>query len=88
MATHVTATELGRSLSEILSRVQFRGESFTIERNGDTIAVLRPATTGGPTWRDLAAALDGKLTRDGSFADDLEAVQREQPKAEAPDWPS
>lgn len=88
MATRITATELSRRLSDVLSRVQYRGESFVIERNGDPIGVLRPAGPIGPTWRDLAAALEGRLTADESFADDLAVVQRDQPDAETPAWPS
>ncbi len=89
METRITATELAKSLSDILNRVRYRGERFLIERGGEPVATLSPARpTQGITLRELAARLaDIPLPGDG-FADDLEAIQQSQPKAPAPSWPS
>jgi antitoxin (DNA-binding transcriptional repressor) of toxin-antitoxin stability system len=43
MATKITATELARNLSDILNRVRYKGEEFTVERNGEVMAELKPA---------------------------------------------
>ena len=42
METTITATELSRSLSDILSRVRYKGETFIVERNGVPVATLAP----------------------------------------------
>lgn len=81
MASRITATELARTLSEILRRVADHHERFTIEQNGVPIATLAPvaATIRPVTMAELAARLgDLRLPGDG-FADDLEAIQAAQP---------
>ena len=65
MNTTITATELGKNLSDVLNRVRYRGERFTVARNGEPIAVLEPADVPSRiTLRDLAAQIgDGRLAR-------------------------
>ncbi len=89
METKISATDLARSLSDVLSRVRYRRETFLIERNGEAVATITPAQpTSGITLRDVVARL-GPLAMPGDgFADDLEAVQSSQPRAVAPLWPS
>jgi antitoxin (DNA-binding transcriptional repressor) of toxin-antitoxin stability system len=89
MQKTITATQLARSLSDILNRVQYRSETFVVQRNGETIATIAPAGPRlGTTLQDVAEALkDLKMPGDG-FADDLEEIQANQPLAEFPDWPS
>ena len=87
METKVQATELARSLSDILNRVHYRGESFVIERNGRPVARLGPAEPQeGPTLRELVDVLERFPALDKDFADDLEAVQSSQPKIGLPPW--
>ena|SRR6266542_1052943 len=98
--SEISATDLGRNLSEILTRVQHRGESFTVVRNGKTVASLSPAAPAAP-----ALSADGTMARsrgsfrafadrirhlpiDPAFADDLAAIQRSQEPAESRAWPS
>ena len=88
MATRITESELSRNLASILDRVQRDRESFVIERDGEQIGALRPAPTEGATWADLARVLHGKLTHDGSFADDIEAAHNAQGEPQIRDWPS
>ena len=94
MVTKVTATELAKSLSDILNRVKYRGERFVIERNGVPIATLGPAAAVeatapvGITIEELAARLgDLKFPGDG-FADDLEEIQKSQPMIGPSPWES
>lgn len=88
METRITATELAKSLSDILNRVRYRGERFVVERGGEPVATLAPAGRTAGTLHRLAARLaDLPLPGDG-FADDLEAAQLSQPKEAAPSWPS
>ncbi len=87
----ITATELAKSLSGILSRVYYRGESFIIERNGEAVATLEPPERRpGVTLGELVAKLreTGLLPVDDNFADDLEAIQASQPMLAAPPWDS
>jgi prevent-host-death family protein len=88
METTITATELSKHLSDVLNRVKYRGESFVIRRNGETVATLLPVKEKpGITAKELVAQI-GDLSMPGDgFADDLEAVQAEQGIAELPEWP-
>ena len=88
METKITATELAKSLSDILNRVRYRGERFVIERNGEPIASLVPTAPVGITMGELAALLANLPRPDEGFADDLEAIQASQPKASMPEWPN
>jgi antitoxin (DNA-binding transcriptional repressor) of toxin-antitoxin stability system len=89
MEKRLSATELAKNLSSVLSRVQYRGERFVVERNGEPVATIGPVEPSmGMTVRELFDLL-GRIDRpDDQFADDLEAVQTEQGTAETPPWPS
>jgi antitoxin (DNA-binding transcriptional repressor) of toxin-antitoxin stability system len=88
MATKITATELSRNLSDILNRVRYKGEAFAIERNGQTIAELRPAEERPrATMHTLAEIMRKYSPGDLSFADDLEEIQRSQGPFEIREWP-
>ncbi len=80
MENKITATDLAKSLSDVLNRIRHRGEQFIIECNGEPVATLAPANAvAGITLREVAARLgDHSLPGEG-FAEDLEAVQSSQP---------
>lgn len=89
MDTTITATELGKNLSCILNRVRYRGERFTVARNGEPIAVLGPAVEPPRiTLRELAAQMGDLPLPDEGFADDVEAMRQTLVPAEPPAWPS
>ncbi len=87
METHISATELAKRLSDVLSRARYRGERFVVERGGEPVAVLEPpdGVSRAATLRELAKRL-GEIRPDDAFADDLEAVQEGQPMAETSRW--
>ena len=89
METKITATELSKNLSDVLNRTRYRGETFVVERNGDPVARLGTVSPpSGITVSELIVRLgDLALPGDG-FADDLEAIQATQPKAEFREWAS
>ena len=91
METTITATELARSLSDILSRVFYRGERFVIERNGETVATLLPPGAKPPvTFRELVSRLKERNVPwplEG-FANDLEDIQASQERLGPPKWDS
>ena len=75
MENVISATELARSLGDVLGKVRYRREVFIVERNGEPIARLAPLASGAAAtlaagllaWRDTGV-------RDPGFADDLERV--------------
>jgi len=89
MPSRLTATTAARSFSDLLSRVQHRGERFGIVRGGEDVAELVPAAGGpGTTLAQLLAQLADLPGADPGFADDLEAVQAGQPRAPGDPWAS
>jgi antitoxin (DNA-binding transcriptional repressor) of toxin-antitoxin stability system len=89
MEKRLSATELAKNLSSILSRVQYRGERFVVERNGEAVASIVPVEpTKGMTVKEFFEFLRQIPRPDDQFADDLEAIQAEQGIAEMPTWPS
>ena len=89
--TPITATVLARSLSEILNRVRYGGERFTIRRGGKLVGRLLPADEDEPpaiTLRELASSMSNVTPPGGGFADDLEAAQAAQGEMEVAPWPS
>lgn len=89
MQTEITATQLARGLADVLNRVRYRGESFVIVRNGEPVARLEPAGTIKPTtWEEFVRRVSDLVPVGEGFADDLEEVQRSQPRAEFAEWPN
>ena len=88
MPKKITATELSRNLSDILNRVHYKSESFEIQRNGRTVAVLQPSVERPKaTLRTLADIMRRHQPADPSFADDLEEVHRLQGPVQIREWP-
>jgi prevent-host-death family protein len=88
METTITATELSKRLSDVLNRVQYRGERFIVQRNGETIATIAPVYQPiGITLRELIARVGDLKMPGGGFADDIEAAQAAQGPVEVPEWP-
>ena len=80
MDPRITATKFAKSMSEILNRVQDRGESFIIERNGEEVAKLAPTQADRKppiTLKELATQLrdKGLIPVADEFADDLAEIQ-------------
>jgi antitoxin (DNA-binding transcriptional repressor) of toxin-antitoxin stability system len=71
MKAKISATELGRELASVLSRVRRQGESFLIEQDGEAVTTLEPlgASPGG-TGRTLTNALRGLPDGDRDVAAD------------------
>lgn len=88
MEHRISATELARSLGDVLARVRYRGDSFVVERNGTTVARLVPAAEGSPTTLGEAiAAWRAAGPPDPDFADALERVNLADRPPENP-WDS
>jgi len=57
MKSRISATEAARSFSELMNRVRYRGESFTVESGGKPICEIIPAKQPRFTGADLAKLL-------------------------------
>lgn len=82
----MTATEVARSFSSVLSRVA-EGEEIEITRNGAPLAVIVPAQgmfLSGRRWREI---LDAAPPVDEDFARDVMEARRSIPPPESR-WPS
>jgi prevent-host-death family protein len=81
MEHRISATELARTLGDVLARVRYRGDTFVVERNGTTVARLVPAAEGSPTTvREAFAAWRAASEPDSEFADILDWVDsQDQP---------
>jgi antitoxin (DNA-binding transcriptional repressor) of toxin-antitoxin stability system len=89
-STRITATELARNLSDILSRVRYRGESFEVLRNGEVVAELRPSSLPKQiTWGEFLELWATFPKPDEDYWKDLEEAKRSQPPLhEPPSWDS
>ncbi len=86
--TTISADDLARALPDFLDRVRNRGERFTIERDGQPIALLTPPALQRFTVADFLDLWKRIPHPDDAFADDVEAVLAAQGRSEPPQWPS
>jgi len=75
MEHRISSTDLVRRLGDVLARVRYLGDSFTVERSGDPVARLVPLPGASPTTlREAFAAWAETGEPDPDFADALERV--------------
>jgi prevent-host-death family protein len=87
METTITATELARNLSDILSRVRYKDERFVVVRNGVRVAEIAPSNPKpGLTLGELFEFWKTLPKPDEDFWKDLAEIQASQPLAEFPEW--
>ena len=78
MAKRISATEAVRNFSELLTRIRFQREQYTILRGGKPIAELGPA---GATTPRMLGELPDLLKQLPSLGDDAEAFRRDVERA-------
>lgn len=86
MESHISATEAARSLSDLLNRVRYRGESFVIERGGEAVCRIVPAGPPRCTVADLVRVLKSAPRPDADYFDAVEEVTKNQPKLPKGRW--
>jgi prevent-host-death family protein len=85
MEHRISATQLARTLGDVLARVRYRGDTFVIERNGRTVARVVPAAEGSAgTLGEAIAAWRAASEPDPEFADILDWVNRQDRPPENP----
>lgn len=85
-ARRVSATEAARNFSEILNRVRYRGETFVIERGGQSICEIRPAAPTLFTGADLVTLLRSLPSVDEEYLTAVEETARHQPQLPESPW--
>lgn len=87
MDAKISASEAARTFSELLNRVRYRGDSFTVERAGEPVCRIVPVGSGrGRRIRDLPGILAQAPRPDDAYLDELEALTRNQPEASGDRW--
>ena len=68
MEYRINATELARSLGDVLGRIRFRGDTFIVERNGKVVARIGPPEGGAtPTLGGALRAWSSGADPDPNF---------------------
>ena len=89
MESYISATRAARNFSDLVNRVRYRGEEFTIERGGEPVCRLIPARPRKFTLRDMDALLSSTPKPDPAFWEDLERIRKEQsPEVPKSRWES
>lgn len=79
MDRRIAAIELRIDLDGMLDVIRQRGDRFVIEVDGVAVATMRPVAHHAFTFEDVIEVLRSGSRADARFADDVEAMQREQP---------
>jgi hypothetical protein len=83
----LSATELARNLSEVLSRVRYRREVFVVERGGHAVCEVRPAGYESSfNGSDLVQLLRALPSPGKDYLERVEQGLDEQPAAEGTRW--
>ncbi len=85
--TRLSATDVGRNLSDVLNRVA-AGEEIEVTRAGAPVAVIsppKPRLVSAERFRELLASAPEV---DEAFVDDLREIRRAAGPAPGNPWPS
>jgi antitoxin (DNA-binding transcriptional repressor) of toxin-antitoxin stability system len=86
MESHIRATEAARSFSDLLNRVSYRGETFVVERGGEPVCRISPATPPRKTVADLVRLLKKAPLPDEGYLKAVEKAYRRQPPLPKRTW--
>ena len=86
VARRISATDAARSFSDVLNRVQYRGETVVVERGGTPICEIAPTKPLRFMLSDLAALLRSAPKPDPAYWDTLEEIQQHQAPAQSSPW--
>jgi hypothetical protein len=78
MATHISETEAAGSFPKVMELARDRGESFVLERGGEPICELLPATAAKFTGAGLATLLRALPRPDDAYLALVEALAARQ----------
>jgi antitoxin (DNA-binding transcriptional repressor) of toxin-antitoxin stability system len=87
MTTHVSATEAVRTFSDLLNRIRYRSEEFVVERAGEPVCRMMPATPAKRlSLRDLASLLREIPEPDPGYSADVRRAARSQGRPPRSPW--
>jgi prevent-host-death family protein len=86
MESEITATRAARRLSDVINRVQYRGESFVVVRGGERVARIQPVGAAPCTFAELAGALRLAPRPGADYLDVVESVSHTQPELPESSW--
>ncbi|PYQ23682.1 MAG: hypothetical protein DMF79_03305 [Acidobacteria bacterium] len=84
----VLATQAARRFSELLNRVQYRRESFVVERGGLPVCEVSPVGPTHFTLGELASLFSSRPAVDEAYLRDVETAVRSQPPLPSSPWES
>jgi antitoxin (DNA-binding transcriptional repressor) of toxin-antitoxin stability system len=84
----LSATELSKSLSDVLNRVHYQRETVIVERGGKPVCQLNPVPAS-PDFQlsDLVALLDSLPATDKGWADAVADAAANQDEFGGFEWP-
>jgi antitoxin (DNA-binding transcriptional repressor) of toxin-antitoxin stability system len=85
-ARRISATDAARTFSDLLNRVQYRGETIVVERNGAAVCEISPAKPLAFMLSELAGLLRTPAKPDAGYWDLVEVITRNQPVVEPSPW--
>ena len=87
MSTRVSATEAVRTFSDLLNRIRYRGEEFVIERGGQPLCRMVPATPSRRLrMKELLPLLREIPEADAGYASDVRRARRRQGRLPRSPW--
>jgi antitoxin (DNA-binding transcriptional repressor) of toxin-antitoxin stability system len=85
--SRVSATDAARSFSELLNRIRYRGEEFVVERGGEAVCRMSPATPPRRlSLRELAALLRELPPPDAGYPADVRRAAARQGRLPKSPW--
>jgi antitoxin (DNA-binding transcriptional repressor) of toxin-antitoxin stability system len=87
MSRKVSATEAVRTFSDILNRIRYRGEEFIVERAGEPVCRMTPASPPRSlTLRELASLMRDIPKTDEAYASAVQRAARSQGRLPRSPW--
>ncbi|HEV8254112.1 MAG TPA: hypothetical protein VGQ78_05115 [Vicinamibacteria bacterium] len=87
MTTRISATKAVRTFSDLLNRIRYRGEEFVVERGGEPVCRMSPATAPARlTLSELARVLREIPSADAGYASDVRRAVRSQGRLPRSPW--
>jgi len=85
--TRISATKAARTFSDVLNRIRYRGEEFVVERGGEPVCRMTPATAPARlTLGELARVLREIPGADAGYAADVRRAVRSQARLPRSPW--
>jgi antitoxin (DNA-binding transcriptional repressor) of toxin-antitoxin stability system len=75
----ISATEAARNFSDLVNRVFYKGETFIVERGGEPLCEISPASPVRFTGAEFVELLSKLPRPDDEYFDVIEKLNKNQP---------